>query len=190
MITPEEIYKQAPVNKHIIWIEANVARRNKHDYPVLVFFDNDDYEWNGNQKPVCFYNGSWSKLGYNHKQQLPLVGEELPELHQYNLVPSTCHHSDAGESNEGQGKGKGVDRDDSDSDDSPSPIDILIRRSHLNTPITSRPASPLQQSFTPVNTRVFQTSLPAQVLQSAKPYPPLFLFFRSIPLLSPCYFPF
>ena len=62
---------------------------------------------------------------------LPLAGEELPELHQYDLVPSTRHHSDAKESDHGQGKGKGVEGNDSEDDDGPSPIDILIRRSHL-----------------------------------------------------------
>ena len=168
VITPEEIYKNAPANKRIIRIEANIAGRNKRDYPVLVFFDNDDFKWNSNQKPVCFHNGSWSKLGYDHKQQLPLAGEELPELHQYDLVPSVRHHSDAKESDDRQGKGKGVDRDDSEDDDGPSPIDILIRRSHLNTPITSHPASPLQRSFTPVNTRVFQTSSPTLTLTNPR----------------------
>ena len=111
---------------------------------MLVYFDNDECEWNGNQKAVCYYNGIWGKLGYDHKKQAPLAGEEVPELYQYDLVPSTCHHSDPEESDAGQGKGKGVERDDSEDDNGPNPIDILIRRSHLNAPITSRPASPLQ----------------------------------------------
>ena len=135
---------------------------------MLVYFDNDECEWNGNQKAVCYYNGIWGKLGYDHKKQAPLAGEEVPELYQYDLVPSTRHHSDAEESDHGQGKGKGVKRDDSEDNDGPSPIDILIRRSHLTTPIASRPASPLQRSFTPVNTRVFQTSLPAQTPASPR----------------------
>ena len=167
-ITPEEIYIRAPGNKCIQRVEANVTRKNKCDYPVLVFFNNDKLEWNSNQKPVCFYNRSWAKLGYNYKQQLPLAGEELPELHQYNLVLSTCHRSDGKESDARQGKGKGVDKDDSKDDDSPSPIDILIRQLHLNTPITSCPASLLQCSFMPVNTRVFQMSFPAQMPASPR----------------------
>ena len=168
LITPEEIYIRAPGNKRIQRVEANVTRKNKQDYPVLVFFDNNELEWNSNQKPVCFYNRSWAKLGYNHKQQLPLVGEELPELHQYDLVPSTRHHSDAEESDAGQGKGKGVDRNDSEDDNSPSPINILIRRSQLNTLVTSCPASPLQCSFTPVNPRVFQVTLSTQAPTSPR----------------------
>ena len=88
-------------------------------------------------------------------KQAPLAGEEVPEVYQYDLVPSTCHHSDTKESNAGQGKGIGVDRANSEDDDGPSPIDIFIRRSHLNTPIALRPASLLQCSFMPVNTRVF-----------------------------------
>ena len=66
-ITLEEIYAWAPANKHILRIEANVTGKNKHDYPVLVFFDNNEFEWNGNQKPVCYCNGNWAKLGYDHK---------------------------------------------------------------------------------------------------------------------------
>ena len=168
MITPEEIYIRAPGNKCIQRVEANISGKNKRDYPVLVFFDNDELEWNGNQKPVCYYNRSWAKLGFDHKLQLPLAGEELPELHQYNLVPSTRHHSDAEESDGGQGKGKGVNRNDSEDDDGPSPIDILIRRSRLNTPVASRPASLLQCSFMPVNTRVFQMPFTTQTPASPR----------------------
>ena len=58
---------------------------------------------------------------------MPLAGEEYPEVYQYDLVPSTCYHSDEEELDNRQGKGKGVDRDDSKDDNSPSPIDILIR---------------------------------------------------------------
>ena len=118
-------------------VEPNITGKNKHDYPILIFFDNNELEWNSNQKAVCYYNRIWRKLGYNYKKQLPLAGEEYPEVYQYDLVPSTCHHLDAEESDTGQGKGKGVDRDNSEDNDSPSPIDILIRRSHLNTPIAS-----------------------------------------------------
>ena len=120
VITPEEIYIRTPGNKRIQRVEANISGKNKRDYPVLVFFDNDELEWNGNQKPVCYYNRSWAKLGFDHKLQLPLAGEELPKLHQYNLVPSTCHHSDAEESDNRKGKGKRVDRNDSEDEDSPS----------------------------------------------------------------------
>ena len=189
MITPEEIYIRAPGNKCIQRVEANISGKNKRDYPVLVFFDNDELEWNSNQKPVCYYNRSWAKLGFDHKLQLPLAGEELPELHQYNLVLSTHHHSDAEESDGGQGKGKGVDRNDSEDDNGPSPIDILIRRSRLNTLVASCPASPLQCSFTPVNTRVFQmpftTQTPASPRMVTVTICPLLSFFRTIPFVSP-----
>ena len=101
IITPEEVISTAPGNKHVQRVEANIAGKNKHNYPILVYFDSDELEWNGNQKAVCYYNGAWGKLGYDHKKQLLLAGEELPELYQYDLVPSTHHHSDVKESDNG-----------------------------------------------------------------------------------------
>ena len=168
IITPDKVINSAPGNKCVQRVEANVTGKNKCDYLILVYFDNDELEWNGNQKAVCYYNGIWSKLGYDHKKQALLAGEEIAELYQYDLVPSTRHHSDAEESDNGQGKGKGVERNNLEDDDGPSPIDIFIRRSCLNTPVALQPASPLQRSFMPVNTRVFQMSFPTQTPTSPR----------------------
>ena len=127
VITKEEIL-YAPANKRVQRVEPNTPGKNKRDYPILVYFDNDEIKWNSNQKAICYYNGIWGKLGYDHKKGVLLAGEEYPEVAQYELVPSTCHHSDAEESDQGGGKGKGVDRNDSEDNNGPSPINILIRR--------------------------------------------------------------
>ena len=134
--------------------------RSKCDYPILVYFNNNKHEWNGQQVAICHYQEAWCKLGFDHKALCPLVGQELLHIHQHNLVPSTHHHSDAEEPKAGQEKGKGINSEDSDDNNEPSPINVLIRQSQVNTPITSHAASPLQQSFTPVNTRVFKVSFP------------------------------
>ena len=127
VITPDEILQTAPENKQVQRIELNTPGKNKRDYPILVFFNNDKLELNSNQKVVCHYNRIWGKLGYNHKKQLPLAGEEHPEVYQYDLVPSTHHHSDNEDSNHREGKGKGVNRNNSEDDDRLSPINIFIR---------------------------------------------------------------
>ena len=162
MITSDKILNTAPANKQVKRIEPNTLGMNKRDYPILVFHNNDQLKWNRNQVVVCYYQGTWGKLRYNHKALHPLAEQEYPHIHQYNLVPSTCHHSDAEESDNRQGKEKGNTRDNSEDDDSPSPIDIFIRRSCLGTPILSHLASPLQRSFMPDNTRVFLVTLSTQ----------------------------
>ena len=166
MITADEILLGAPGNRQVEQIEANVLRKNKQPYPILVYHDNDDLEWNSNQIAVCYYQHAWCKLGYDHKGSQPLVGQELHYIHQYDLVPSTRHHSDAEESNEGKGKGR--DPGDESDIEEPSLINLLIRQSQTNTPGASRSSSPLQRSFTPVNPRVFKATFPTQTSPTSK----------------------
>ena len=74
MITPDKILNTAPANKQVKRIEPNTLGKNKRDYPILVFHNNDQLEWNGrNQVVVCYYQGTWGKLRYNHKALHPLA---------------------------------------------------------------------------------------------------------------------
>ena len=107
-ISPEEILNIAPANRQVQRIKPNTPGRNERDYLILVYYNNDEHEWNGNQIAVCYYHRVWGKLRYDHKGLHPLAGQEYPEIHQYDLVPSTHHHSDTKESDDGKGKGKGV----------------------------------------------------------------------------------
>jgi hypothetical protein len=65
MITPDEILHDTPGNQRVQHMEANIPRRNKREYPVLVYFDNNKLEWNRKQVSVCFYQGCWARLGYS-----------------------------------------------------------------------------------------------------------------------------
>ena len=132
----------APGNKRVQRIKANVPGRNKRDYPILVYYDNDNLKWNGNQVAMCYYQHAWCKLGFDHKALCPLVGQELHHIHQYDLVPSTRYHSEAEDSDEGKGKGR--DPGDESDIEEPSLINLLIRQSQTNTPGASRSGSPLQ----------------------------------------------
>ena len=89
---------------------------------ILVFFNNDKLTFDGKQKAVCYYNGKWCTLGYDKDTETPLVGKQLPEINQSNIVLSTHHHSDAEEQQEGGDELQ----DDLDSNFRPDPTSFLI----------------------------------------------------------------
>ena len=59
----------------------------------MVYFDNDEHIYNGNQKAVCHYNGQWCALGYDRQLNCPLAGKPVPEVHQYD-DGATHYYSD------------------------------------------------------------------------------------------------
>ena len=95
-INPEEIWVHTPINSRVRQLEVR-QEKNKRDYLILVFFNNNELTFNGKQKAVCYYNGEWCTLGYDKDAEAPLVGKQLPEIDQYNILLSTHHHSDTEE---------------------------------------------------------------------------------------------
>ena len=129
-IQPYEILGEAPRNRRVQRLEAGVDR-NKRSYPILVYFDNDEHTYNGNQKAVCHYNGQWCALGYDKQFNSPLAGKPIPEVHQYdeevphyysNIPPRTQHYSD----NEPE---RGEEPGEPESEPEPDPTSFLIRHS-------------------------------------------------------------
>ena len=127
VIQPYEILSEAPRNRRVQCLEAG-ANKNKRSYPILVYFDNDEHIFNGNQKAVCHYNNQWCALGYNKQFNQPLAGKPIPEIHQYDegvlhyysdIPPTTQHYSD----NEPEG---GEEPGEPESEPEPDPTSFLI----------------------------------------------------------------
>ena len=97
-----------------------------------MFFDNDKLTFNRKQKAVCYYNGEWCTLEYDKDTDAPLAGKQLPEINQYNILPSMRHHSD----NKEYPKGEDEPQDGPESDFRPDPTSFLIRHSQAVTPIS------------------------------------------------------
>ena len=102
MIQPYEILSEALRNRHVKRLEVG-QEKNKRSYPILVYFDNDEQTYNGNQKAVCYYNDQWCAPGYDKQFNQPLAGKPIPEVHQYDegvphyysdIPPRTQHYSD------------------------------------------------------------------------------------------------
>ena len=85
VIQPYEILSEAPRNQRVQRLEAGVDR-NKRSYPILVYFDNDENTYNGNQKAVCHYNGQWCALGYDKQLNVLRSGGLKVRLAQVDCV--------------------------------------------------------------------------------------------------------
>ena len=130
VIEPYELLSEAPRNRRIQRLEVG-QDKNKRNYPILVYFDNDEHTYNGNQKVVCHYNDQWCALGYDKQLNKPLAGKSIPEIHQYDEgVPHyysdiplrTQHYSD----NEPE---RGEEPGEPESKPEPDPTSFLIRHS-------------------------------------------------------------
>ena len=138
VIEPYELLSEAPRNRRVQRLKAG-QDKNKQNYPILVYFDNDEHTYNGNQKAVCHYNDQWCALGYDKQLNKPLAGKPIPEIHQYDegvphyysdIPPRTQHYSD-NKSERGEEPGE------PDSKPEPDPTSFLIRHSRAVTPISS-----------------------------------------------------
>ena len=155
-IQPKEIWVHTLANTRARQLEAG-QEKNKWDYPILVFFNNDELTFDGKQKAVCYYFGEWCTLGYNKEANASLAGKWLPKINQYDILPSTCHHSDDKE----QPKGEDKPQDSPESDFRPDPTSFLIWHSWAVTPISSQPSLPFWRVPTPIrpvfHTQAFST---------------------------------
>jgi hypothetical protein len=88
--------KSSPLHQRIngSYRLKHTPNQNKWDYTILVYFDNNKLMWNGNQICMCFYDNCWAWLRYSSADNLPLIGREFPEVHLYDIGPSTRHHSE------------------------------------------------------------------------------------------------
>ena len=129
---------EAPLNTRVLRVGANTPGQNKHNYPILVYFDNDEQLWNGKQITVCYYQGKWARLGHSTEDDAPLVGRALPEISEHDIFRETGPIPGDDKPEEDNGP----DTSDSDEEQEPDPVDNYIRKSRANTPTLS----PSQQS--------------------------------------------
>ena len=162
VIEPYELLSKAPKNRCVQCLEAGVDK-NKRSYPILVYFDNDEHTYNGNQKAVCHYNDQWCALGYDKQLNKPLVGKPIPEIHQYDegvahyysdILPRTQHYSN----NEPE---RGEEPGEPECEPEPDPTSFLIRHSRAVTPISSRLSSPFRRVPTPIRPHFHTSIVPA-----------------------------
>ena len=151
VIEPYKILNDAPENQRVRHLKVG-EDKNKRPYSILVYFDNNEQTFNGNQRAVCHYNSQWCTLEYNKELNKPLAGKPIPKIHQYNRatlhyysnIPPSAHHYSDNEPERGEEPGE------PESKPEPDPTSFLIRHSQAVTPISSRPSSPFRRVSTPL----------------------------------------
>jgi len=75
---------QARPNAQIPLVEADHPK-NKCNYLVLAYTDNDQKEFNKNTIPVCYYNGQWRRVGHSLTYEAPTIRDPVAIVETYNL---------------------------------------------------------------------------------------------------------
>jgi len=75
---------QARPNARIHLVEADHPK-NKCDYPVLAYMDNNQKEFNKNAIPVCYYNRQWRQVGHSLTYKALTIGDPITIVETYNL---------------------------------------------------------------------------------------------------------
>jgi len=75
---------QARPNAQIPLVKADHPK-NKRNYLVLAYTDNDQKEFNKNAIPVCYYNGQWRRVGHSLTYKAPTIRDPVAIVETYNL---------------------------------------------------------------------------------------------------------